>query len=516
MGSKCQHLHSRCHQFSALFAISQDLQDFLDMYYKACSVLQKEQDFYDLMYAYLKRASIDNVYVAEVFFDPQTHTNRGISFDVIISGLHRALLDGHRDFGIHTSLIMCFLRHLSEEAAIQTLEQAKPHLDKILGVGLDSGEAGNPPSKFQHVYKMAGDLGLKLVAHAGEEAGPNYIFEALDILRVTRIDHGVQCLKDPQLVERLAKEATPLTTCPLSNHKLQVKSRFFEGRNVTRELLDKGLKVTVNSDDPAYFGGYITDNFLAVAAEEGLTEKDVQQICCNAFNATFLSHMAKQHFLQEIKHFNVIMGYTAPPRSISIFGSRSPQPGSPQFETASEMAKLFASRGFRVVNGGYYGIMEAASRGAREGGSKIPADAVFEGGNHGGEVHGIIAPRIFIHRPPTGNEFLTHSIIVRNLTTRVYHLLRGSEYYFVFGGTIGTMAELMVVWNAASLRQMYGGVPQKIFVWRPFWEMVLKDFIDTVGVYSSDVALLTFVDSAEEALEIVEKDLKERIKASVL
>ena len=510
-------MYSRCHHFRALFAISQDLQDFLDMYYKACSVLQKEQDFYDLMYAYLKRASIDNVYVAEIFFDPQTHTERGIPFDVVISGLHRALVDGHRDFGIHGSLIMCFLRHLSEEAAIQTLEEAKPHLDKILGVGLDSGEVGNPPSKFQNVYKMAGDLGLKLVAHAGEEAGPDYIFEALDILRVKRIDHGVQCLKDPQLVERLTKEAIPLTTCPLSNRKVQVNSRFFGGgRSITRELLDKGLKVTVNSDDPAYFRGYITDNFLAIAAEEGLTEKDVHQICCNAFNATFLSHVMKQHFLREIKHFNVIMGYAAPPRSISVFGSRSPKPGSPQFEAASEMAKLFASRGFRVVNGGYSGVMEATSRGAREGGSQIPADAVFEGGSHVGEVQGIIAPRVFRHRTPTGNEFLTHSVIARNISTRTYHLLRASEYYFVFGGTIGTLTELMVVWNAAGLRQLYGGVPQKVFLWRPFWEKALKEFIAAVGVYDSDVALLTYVDSAEEALDIIENDLKERMKAAVL
>ena len=496
--------------------LSQDLQDFLDMFYKACDVLQKEEDFYDLMYAYLERASVDNVYVAEVFFDPQTHTTRGIPFDVVINGLHRALVDGYRDFSIQGSLIMCFLRHLTEEDAIQTLKQAKPHLDKILAVGLDSGEVGNPPSKFQRVYKMASDLGLKLVAHAGEEAGPDYICGALDVLRVKRIDHGVQCLKDSQLVERLVRENIPLTTCPLSNRKLNVNSRFFGGRNVIRELLDKGLKVTVNSDDPAYFGGYITKNFLVIAAEEGLTEKDVYQICRNAFNSTFLSCVQKQHYLREIEHYNVVMGYTAPPRSIGIFGSRSPKPGSPEFERASEMAKLFASRGFRVVNGGYSGIMEATSSGARAGGNEVPSTAVFEGGNNAGEVRGVLAPRVFTQRSSAGNEFLTQSVIAHDIGTRMFNLINSSEYLFVFGGTIGTFTELMAAWNAAAVRPIFGGVPQKIFLLRSFWEKTLKDLIDATGIHTEDVALLTFVDSAEEALEMIERDLKERVRTAVL
>ena len=503
------------HYFEVLPLVPQDLQDFLDMYYKACNVLQKEEDFYDLMYAYLKRASIDNVYVAEIFFDPQTHTARGIPFDVVINGLHRALVDGYRDFSVQGSLIMCFLRHLTEEDAIQTLEQAKPHLDKILGVGLDSGEKENPPSKFQRVYKMASDLGLKLVAHAGEEVGPNYIWEALDVLRVKRIDHGVQCLKDPQLVERLVKEKMPLTTCPLSNHKLQVNSRFFDGRNVIRELLEKGLNVTVNSDDPAYFGGYITENFLVIA-EEGLTERDVYQICRNAFNSTFLSCVQKQYYLREIDHYNVVMGCTPPPRSIGIFGSRSPKPGSPEFERASEMAKLCATRGFRVVNGGYSGIMEATSSGARAGGSEVPSTAVFEGGNNAGEVRGVIAPRVFTQRGVAGNEFLTQSVIAHDIGTRMFNLIHSSEYLFAFGGTIGTLTELMAAWNAAAVRPLFGGVPQKIFLLRSFWEKTLKDLIDATGMHKEDVALLTFVDSAEEALEMIERDLKERVRTAVL
>jgi len=250
----------------------QDLQDFLDLYYAACNVLRKEQDFYDLMYAYLRRAAIDNVYVAEIFFDPQTHTERGVPYEVVVTGLHRALIDGYMDFGIKGSLILCFLRHLSQESAIDTLEQAKPHLDKIIGVGLDSGEVGNPPKKFKEVYKMAADLGLKLVAHAGEEAGPSYIREALDVLHVRRVEHGVRCLEDDELVQRLKQEEIPLTTCPMSNRKLKVNACFFNDENVTRKLLEKGLKVTINSDDPAYFGGYITENFLTTALEVRLTE----------------------------------------------------------------------------------------------------------------------------------------------------------------------------------------------------------------------------------------------------
>ena len=289
--------------------IFQDLQDFLDLYYEACNVLRTEEDFHDLMYAYLERASRDNVLVAEIFFDPQTHTDRGIPFDTVISGLFRGIQDGEKVFNIHGSLILSFLRHLSEEAAISTLEQAKPHLDKIIGVGLDSGEMGNPPSKFARVYKMAAELGLKLVAHAGEEGGPDYIREALDLLHVSRIDHGVQCLKDPQLVERLSQEKVPLTVCPLSNIKTQVLQRYFGGKDVTGELLSNGLRVTVNSDDPAYFGGYITDNFLRVVSDSDLSGKDVYRICQNSFNATFLSDEDKALYLKKLDAFTTESGY---------------------------------------------------------------------------------------------------------------------------------------------------------------------------------------------------------------
>lgn len=290
-----------------------DLQDFLDLYYEACSVLRTEQDFRDLMYAYLERASKDNVLVAEIFFDPQTHTDRGIPFETVISGLYQGVQDGEKAFNIHSSLIMSFLRDLSEEAAISTLEQARPHLDKIIGVGLDSNEVGNPPTKFKRVYEMAAELGLHLVAHAGEEAGPDYIREALNVLHVSRIDHGVQCLKDPQLVEHLVQKQVPLTVCPLSNIKTQVFLRYFDGKDVTGELLSKGLKVTINSDDPAYFGGYITDNFLHVVSDCNLSERNVYQVCRNAFIATFLSDEDKSVYLKKLDVFTTEAGYTLPP-----------------------------------------------------------------------------------------------------------------------------------------------------------------------------------------------------------
>ena len=289
---------------SAFLLVPQDLQDFLDLYYAACAVLKTEDDFRDLMYSYLERASKDNIKVAEIFFDPQTHTANGIPFATIVNGLHRGLTEGKKDFHIHGSLIMCFLRHLSEDMAIETLEQAKPFLHKIIGVGLDSGEQGNPPSKFRRVYDMAKGLHLRLVAHAGEECGPEYITDALDNLHVSRVDHGVRCQEDPELVHRLALAGIPLTVCPLSNKKLQVYRRFFEGKNPIRSFLDKGLRITINSDDPAYFGGYITDNFIAIVLEAGLTKADVRNICTDAFKSTFLSEDDKEHYLHSIEEFN--------------------------------------------------------------------------------------------------------------------------------------------------------------------------------------------------------------------
>jgi adenosine deaminase len=489
-------------EFLSSLLLFQNLQDFLDMYYEACAVLQTEQDFYDLMYAYLRQATIDGVYVTEIFFDPQTHTERGVAFDTVINGLHHALIDGYLNFGIKGSLIMCFLRHLSEDSAVATLKEAMPHLDKLVAVGLDSGEVGNPPSKFKRVFKKAAKLGLKLVAHAGEEADPSYITEALDLLHVRRVDHGVRCLEDQAVLKNLVDKKIPLTTCPLSNKKLQVTSRFLSGRNVTKDLLREGVMVTINSDDPAYFGGYITQNFLVTAKEAGLSEKEVCQICRNSFNATFLPDTEKQYFQRRIDEFNVIMGCCPPPRSITFFGSRSPLAGSKEYEWCSRVAELFASRGFSIVNGGYNGLMEAASRGGASGAKHSTASNV--------EVKGVLAPRVFSGRHSTGNPFLTRIVMSRSINERIGKLVSASEYIFVSGGTIGTLTELLVAWNEAAVRPMHGGTTKKLYLLKSFWQETISRLMAAVGIYPEDCKLLTFVESAEEVVRLVEQDWDRR------
>ncbi|WP_119965600.1 adenosine deaminase [Simplicispira lacusdiani] len=276
-----------------------NLQSFLDIYYAGASVLLHEQDFYDMGRAYLARAALDNVVHAEIFFDPQTHTARGVPIETVINGLHRACEDARTTHGISASLILCFLRHLSEEDAFATLEQALPLQDKFIGVGLDSSEVGHPPEKFARVFARCRELGLRLVAHAGEEGPPAYIWSALDVLKVERIDHGVQALKDEALVRRLAQERVPLTVCPLSNQKLRVFPDL-KDHNL-RQLLDAGLCATVNSDDPAYFGGYINDNFTQVFAATGLTARHAYQLASNSFEASFASEADKRHWQHQLK-----------------------------------------------------------------------------------------------------------------------------------------------------------------------------------------------------------------------
>ncbi len=278
-----------------------DLQSFLHIYYEGAAVLQTERDFYDLTMAYLRRASADGVRRVEIFFDPQTHTDRGISFETVITGIHHALHDGERDLGISYGIIMCFLRHLSEAAAMETLDQATNFVEWIDAVGLDSGEVGNPPSKFTEVFARARDAGFLGVAHAGEEGPPDYITQSLDILHAQRIDHGVRCLDDPGVTERLVAGQIPLTVCPLSNVKLRVFDTI-EQHNL-RQLMDAGLLVTVNSDDPAYFGGYVGDNYLAVARALGLTRLDIETLARNSFRAAFLSPGERSKYLDEIDAF---------------------------------------------------------------------------------------------------------------------------------------------------------------------------------------------------------------------
>jgi len=278
-----------------------DLQSFLDIYYAGASVLLHEQDFYDMTWAYLQKARADNVRHAEIFFDPQTHTVRGVSFATVINGIHRALKDAQAEWGMSAALIMCFLRHLPEEEAFVTLEQSMPHRDKFIGVGLDSSERGHPPEKFARVFARCKELGMRLVAHAGEEGPPEYIRTALDLLTAERIDHGVRCLEDTALTQRLAREKVPLTVCPLSNIKLRVFDKLSD-HNLLK-LLEAGLTVTVNSDDPAYFGGYVNDNFLQMFDALPLEKSHAYQLARNSFAASFLDSQSKQKFLDEVDAF---------------------------------------------------------------------------------------------------------------------------------------------------------------------------------------------------------------------
>jgi adenosine deaminase len=277
-----------------------NLQDFLDIYYQGANVLRTEADFYDLAMAYFRRAAADNVRHAEIFFDPQTHTDRGIPYAFVIEGLSRAARDA-KDLGLSVGLIHSFLRHLSEEAAFESLAMALPYLDRIIGIGLDSSEVGHPPSKFANVFARARELGLKLCAHAGEEGPPAYVYEALDVLHIDRIDHGNRSLEDPVLVEHIVREGLTLTVCPLSNHKLCVVKDLND--HPIPDMLKKGLRATINSDDPAYFGGYVNDNFLSLTRLGLINRADCITLARNSITGAFLPDDRKAALIAEIEAF---------------------------------------------------------------------------------------------------------------------------------------------------------------------------------------------------------------------
>jgi adenosine deaminase len=281
----------------AAFAFT-DLQCFLDIYYAGASVLLTEADFYDMAWAYFLRARADNVVHAELFFDPQTHTERGVAFETVLRGLRRAMTRAESDLGISSGLILCFLRHLSEAAAFETLDQARPYRTDFVGVGLDSSEVGNPPEKFARVFERARGLGLRAVAHAGEEGPPEYIRSALDVLKVERIDHGVQAVKDTALMRRLAFERVPLTVCPLSNVKLCVFDDL--SQHTLKQLLDAGIVATINSDDPAYFGGYLNQNWLEIFAALDLDANHARTLALNSVEASFLPDERKTELRAQI------------------------------------------------------------------------------------------------------------------------------------------------------------------------------------------------------------------------
>ncbi|PSJ80288.1 adenosine deaminase [Neisseria iguanae] len=275
-----------------------NLQSFLDIYYAGAAVLLYERDFYDLTRAYLLRCREDNVTHTEIFFDPQTHTARGVAFETVLNGIERACREAQEKWGISSCLIMCFLRHLSEESAFETLAQALPFRDKITAVGLDSSEVGHPPAKFKRVFAKAREHGFLAVAHAGEEGPPQYVYEALDLLKVTRIDHGVRSAEDDALMHRLVELQIPLTVCPLSNLKLKVVNDL--SRHNLRHMLQRGVLVTVNSDDPAYFGGYVNQNFIELAEALDLSNDDIRILCKNSFKASFISDAEKKAWYRHI------------------------------------------------------------------------------------------------------------------------------------------------------------------------------------------------------------------------
>ena len=278
-----------------------NLQDFLDIYYEGAAVLIEEQDFYDMTWAYLEKVHSQNVIHTEIFFDPQTHTDRDIKFETVIKGIHRALEDGQKKLGISSKIIMCFLRHLDEEAAIKTLNEAIKYKELITAVGLDSSEVGNPPSKFQKVFEQALEQGFLTVAHAGEEGPAEYVWEALNLLKVSRVDHGNHSLDDEKLVEELVDRKIPLTVCPLSNLKLRVIEDLKE--HPLKDMLQKGLLVTINSDDPSYFGGYVNDNYLAITDALNLIKEEVYQLAKNSFNASFLDKESKKEMIKKVDKY---------------------------------------------------------------------------------------------------------------------------------------------------------------------------------------------------------------------
>ena len=279
----------------------ENLQEFLDLYYQGAAVLQTEQDFYDLTWAYIERCKAENILHIEPFFDPQTHTERGIPFITVLNGISRALTDAEVKYGISSGLIMCFLRHLSEAEAFATLEQAEPYLDKIIGIGLDSSEKGHPPAKFERVFDKAREMGLLAVAHAGEEGPAQNVTDAVDILKVDRIDHGVRAIDDPELIKRLATEKIALTVCPLSNTRLKVFDDMSQ-HNILK-MLEQGVKVTVNSDDPAYFGGYLTANFIALEKGLGMTKEQAVQLARNSFEYSFAKPERKLELLDFLDRY---------------------------------------------------------------------------------------------------------------------------------------------------------------------------------------------------------------------
>lgn len=461
---------------------------------EACNVLREKQDFYELMYAYLKRAAIDNVYAAEIYFDPYLHTRRGVSIQTVLQGFHEAIVDGYNHFSIRGALIMHVTHAFPMNEVLKTLEEVHSH---IVGVGVDNNY---PSAAYSSIHKKVKELGgLKIVTHFTTS-------EVRSGCSRGRPEHAVNglhlCCTEEEEPSHTSAE-TPLNIQPLTAHSSAALKKH----------LEREADVTASSPYPAFTGHYLTSALLEASRLASLTEKDVHHLCCNALKSSFLVLQEREHYTQHMQHTNIAMGCAVPPKSVTVFGSRATQPGTPDYQRAEEVGRLLSSRGYRIVTGGYFGIMEATSKGAVEAGNGA---SCRDGGNSAGIALGILSPRIYPDAPLFGNEYNSHNVIARNLLDRFWMYLRDSEYFIAFGGTIGTITEILVIWSVASARVSHRGVPQKIILWKPHWESAIETLSKAIGISKLDTSLLVYVDSVQEAVDLIEQDLLTRAASATL
>lgn len=436
------------------------------------------------MYAYLKRATIDNVYAAEIFFDPYLHRRRNVPIHAVLQGFRDAIVDGYNHFNIRGALIM-HISHLSPlDAALQMLDEARNY---IVGVAVDSNYPG-----YSSIYKRVKELGgLKIATHFTSSSS-------------SHVAHGFCSCSTEEDELSLPSHGRPVNIDPLTSLS----------SGALKSCLERGdAEVTVSSSYPAFTGHYLTSALLQASKMAALTEKDVHALCCNALRASFLTLQERENYMQHVRHTNVAMGCTVPPKSVTVFGSRATQPGTPDYQAAEEVGRQFSSHGFKLITGGYSGIMEAASKGAVEVGNGA---CCRDGGNSAGVAVGILSPRVFPDAPLFGNVYNSHNVIARSLLDRFWMYIKDSEYFIAFGGTIGTITEILVVWSVASARINHKGIPQKILLWRPHWESVIENLAKTIGISSLDTSLLVYVDSVQEAVKIIEQDFLTRSASATL
>ena len=449
------------------------------------------------MYAYLKRAAIDNVYAAEIFFDPYLHTQRGVPIQRLLQGFRSAIVDGYNHFSIRGGLVMLISPLLPVDAALEMLDEVNSYL---VGVAVDSDY---PSAGYTSIHKKVTDVGgLKIVTH----------------LTTNKVNNRCSCTQP----EHVAHDQKGFYCCtadvdepflPPPGFPVNIQPLTSRSSTTLKRCLERDLEVTASSPYPAFTGHYLTSALLLASNEASLTEKDVYHLCCNALLSSFLALHEKECYMQHIRHSNIAMGCAVPPKCVTVFGSRATPPGTPDYQTAEEVGRLLSSRGFTLVTGGYFGIMEATSKGAVEAGNGA---SCRDGGNSAGIALGILSPRVYPDAPLLGNEYNSHNVIARTLLDRFWLYLRDSEYFIAFCGTIGTITEILVVWSVASARLSHRGVPQKIILWRSHWESVIENLAKAIGISSLDTSLLIYVDSVQEAVELIEQDLLQRTAAATL